>query len=114
MVYVVSNSNQRGVKVGRTAKTVEQRIKDLSSTGVPGRFEPIAIFPSDKPKDAEKKAHLKLARHKIEKEHFDVEPIDAVLAVYRALNKKVEPIFYDQSLAETFRLRLEEARFKCN
>ena len=50
LVYIVSNTNHRGVKIGMTEKTVEQRIKSLNSTGVLGAFKPIAIFPSDRPK----------------------------------------------------------------
>jgi hypothetical protein len=112
VVYIVSNSNQRGVKIGRTVKTVEERIRQLSSTGVPGKFVPIAIFPSDKPREMEKRVHAKLAKNKIEKEHFDVKPVDAVLGAYRALNRRVEPIFFDERVEETFRLRLEEARIQ--
>lgn len=111
VVYIVSNPNQRGVKIGQTSKTVEARVKSLNTTGVPGSFDVIAIFPTDKPKVAEKKVHTKLKRLKIEKEHFDIEPIDAVLAAYRALNKKVDPIFYDDSvLSEIFELKLKEAK----
>lgn len=112
LVYVISNPNQKGVKVGYTKKTVEERIKQLNSTGVPGKFIAIAIFPSDKPLEAEKRVHKKMMKYRIEKEHFDLEPINAVLNAYRALNKKVEPIFYDQSIKRKFFLELEAARIK--
>ncbi|MBK1875600.1 GIY-YIG nuclease family protein [Pelagicoccus mobilis] len=112
VVYVVSNPNQRGVKIGITTKSVEQRIKQLNSTGVAGRFVPIAIFPSDNLKKHEKKIHEKLARCRIEKEHFDIEPVDAVLKCYRTLNKSIIPIFYDEDIQETFHLKLEQARIE--
>jgi hypothetical protein len=111
LVYVVSNPNQTGVKVGLTTKSMEQRLKSLNSTGVPGDFEPIAVFPSDRPDADEKRVHEKLRRYNIAKEHFDLEPIDAVLGAYRALNKR-RPIFFDSSLEETFELKLEEAKIQ--
>ncbi|NQU19866.1 MAG: GIY-YIG nuclease family protein [Candidatus Nealsonbacteria bacterium] len=112
IVYVVSNPNQTGVKVGRTTKTVEDRIKRLNSTGVPGSFVPIAIFPTDKPLADEKRVHKKMEAKRIAKEHFDFEPVEAALRAYRALNRRIKPIFFDQSVEDTFRLRLEEARIQ--
>lgn len=109
LVYIVSNPNQNGVKVGLTTKSMEQRLRSLNSTGVPGDFTPVAIFPSDRPSFDEKRVHEKLRRYNIAKEHFDLEPIEAVLKAYRALNKR-QPIFFDESLKETFNLKLEQAR----
>jgi hypothetical protein len=111
IIYILSNDHQVGVKIGLTKKTLEQRIKNLESTGVPGKFTKIAIFPSDKPEVDEKRVHEKLRRYKITKEHFQLEPVDAVLGAYRALNKR-KPIFYDKSIEETFNLKLEEAKIK--
>lgn len=111
LIYVVSNPNQTGVKVGLTTKTMEQRLKSLASTGVPGEFIPIAIFPSDRPAQDEKKVHEKLRKYNLSKEHFDLSPIDAVLGAYRALNKR-RPIFFDAELEKTFHLKLEEARIQ--
>jgi hypothetical protein len=112
VVYVVKNPNQRGVKIGITSKTVEDRIKTLNSTGVPGRFEPVAIFPSPSPHKHERKVHEKLAKNRIEKEHFDLDPVDAVLKVFRTLNKTIKPIFYDDDTRDTFKLKLEQARIE--
>lgn len=111
LIYVVSNPNQLGVKVGLTTKPIEQRIKSLNSTGVAGNFVPIAIFPSDKPAADERRVHEKLRRYNIAKEHFDLEPVEAVLGAYRALNKR-RPIFFDREIEATFKLKLEEARIK--
>ena len=109
LIYVVTNPNQTGVKIGLTTKPMEQRLKSLSSTGVPGEFIPIVIFPSDRPKSDEKKVHEKLMKFKLAKEHFDLEPIEAALRTYRALNKR-RPIFFDAKIEETFRLKLELAK----
>ncbi|MAC13342.1 MAG: hypothetical protein ACJAUN_001246 [Alcanivorax sp.] len=112
VVYVVKNKNQVGVKIGQTAKTVEERIKQLSSTGVAGKFEVVAIFPSTNPKKDEKRAHEKLLNKKLEKEHFDLEPVEAALKVYRVFNKRIMPIFYDDDIKERFYLELEKAKIE--
>lgn len=109
LVYVVSNPNQVGVKIGMSEKTVEARIKNLNTTGVAGSFKPIVIFPSDRPKADEKKIHEKLAKQNIAKEHFQLEPVDAALKCYRTLNKR-KPIFYDKEVEDMFYLRLEQDR----
>lgn len=111
VIYILSNEHQMGVKIGLTEKTIDHRIKQLESTGVPGKFIKVAIFPSDKPKVDEKRIHDKLQRYNLSKEHFQLEPVEAVLKAYRALNKR-RPIFYDKNIEETFNLKLEEARIK--
>jgi hypothetical protein len=88
VVYVVKNPNQSGVKIGLTRKSVEQRCKSLSSSGVAG----------------------KLAKHKLDKEHFNLGVVEASLKVFRALNKRIDPIFYDDDVRDRFRLELEKAR----
>jgi hypothetical protein len=110
VIYVLKNYNQDGVKIGRTSKTVEQRAKQLSSTGVAGNFEPIAIFPSPTPPKHEKRIHDKLGKFKLDKEHFSLEPLDAVLRVYRGLNKTIKPIFYDDDIKDDFYDSLEVAK----
>ena len=112
VVYVVKNKNQTGVKIGLTSKTVEERIKQLSGTGVAGKFEPIAIFPSATPKKHEKKVHEKLINQKLDKEHFDIEPVEAVLKIYRTLNKRITPIFYDDDIKDMFYLKLQQAKIE--
>lgn len=110
VIYILKNYNQEGVKIGRTSKSVEQRAKQLSSTGVAGKFEPVAIFPSPTPQKHERKIHEKLARSKLDKEHFSLEPLDAALKVYRGLNKSITPIFYDDDIKGDFYDSLEVAK----
>jgi hypothetical protein len=112
VVYIVKNKNQIGVKIGQTSKTVEERCKQLSSTGVAGKFEPIAIFPSANPKKHEKRAHEKLINKKLDKEHFNLDPVEATLKVYRTFNKTIMPIFYDNDIKETFLLELDKAKIE--
>lgn len=106
MIYIVKNPNQSGVKVGLTTKDISFRLKQLSSTGVPGKFNVIALFPSDNPEVDEEKAHSKLRKFILDKEHFDVPEIDAVLAVYRSLNYR-KPIFYEKNIESEFNERLK-------
>ncbi|MFN5173549.1 MAG: GIY-YIG nuclease family protein [Holosporaceae bacterium] len=108
IIYIVSNPNQTGVKIGYTNKPIHERLKGLNSTGVPGEFGIIAIFPSAKAKVEEKKVHKKLIRYNLSKEHFDLDPIDAVLKASRELKR--DPIFYNKSYEEAFNLKREQAR----
>ena len=101
LIYVVKNPNQTGVKVGLTTKSIEDRLKSLNSTGVPGKFAVQVIFPSDRPKEDEKKAHDKLQRHRLDKEHFDLNPLEAALNIYTALNRRL-PLFYNNILRKEF------------
>ena len=109
LVYIISNPNQTGVKIGMTETSLENRMKQLSSaTGVPGKFVPIVIFPSDNPKKDEKKVHDKLAKYKLAKEHFEIGADDAALAAYRALNRR-EAIFYNEDVKGRFNIKLKQA-----
>lgn len=109
LVYVVKNPNQTGVKIGMTERTIESRLKSLNNSSVPGCFEVVAIFASDRPKKDEAKIHEKLARFRLDKEHFSLEPVDAALKCYRTLNRK-RPIFRQPDVEEMFDLKLEQAR----
>ena len=111
LVYIVKNKNQAGVKIGMTERTVEARLKSLNNTSVPGKFECIAIFPSDRPKKDESKIHDKLIKFKLDKEHFDLSPVDACLKCYRTLNRR-RPIFYSRDVEEIFDLKLQEAKIQ--
>lgn len=111
LVYILNNPNQPGVKIGKTTGPVEKRAQQLSSsTGVPGKFEIVAIFPTNTPDKDEKKVHEKLKKLRLDKEHFTLEPVEAVLKVYRTFSKRREPIFYDDQTRETFLLELERAK----
>lgn len=109
MIYIINNPNQIGVKIGLTTKDIKFRLKQLSSTGVPGRFSIVALFPSDRPDIDERKAHDKLKKFFLDKEHFNISPIEAVLNVYRALNRRT-PIFNDKEIEIEFVNKIEESR----
>lgn len=112
VVYILKNDHQAGVKIGKTTQYYEDRIRQLNSaTGVPGKFYPIAIFLSKSPGKDESKVHEKLARHRLDKEHFTLDPIEAVLKTYRTLGRKV-PIFFNDITRRRFELELEKARIE--
>ncbi len=111
LVYVVSNPYHPGVKIGYTMKSVEERIKNLNTTGVVEGYVPIVIFPSNRPRLDEKKIHGKLAKKKIAKEHYDLSPVEAALKCFNILGKK-KAIFYDKSIEETFNLTREKNRIE--
>ncbi|MDF7809584.1 GIY-YIG nuclease family protein [Pontiellaceae bacterium B12219] len=111
LVYIVKNENQAGVKIGMTERTIESRLKSLNNTSVPGKFKCVALFPSDRPKKDETKIHDKLVKFKLDKEHFDLSPVDACLKCYRTLNRK-RPIFHMSDVEEVFDLKLQEAKIQ--
>ena len=94
-----------------TEKTIAARLKQLNTTGVAGKFSPVAIFKSDRPKKDEDRVHAKLAKKKLDKEHFQVGPVEAALKSYRALSNRL-PIFFDKEVEATFHLKLEEAKIQ--
>jgi len=110
VVYVINNPNQKGVKIGLTTKGIDKRVRELETTGVAGKFKKVAIFPSFHPKNDEKKAHDNLKKYRLDKEHFQIEPTQAVLKIFRALNRKVDPIFFDKEIEQSFYDEKEKAR----
>jgi len=109
LIYILHNEHQTGVKIGFTAKSLNQRIKALSSTGVPGVMKAVAVFHSNQMKKEESKVHEKLRKYRFDKEHFNLEPIEAVLATFRTLNRRL-PVFYDKKVEVEFHARLAQAR----
>ena len=98
VIYVCSVPSQKGlVKVGKTTKTAETRAKGLSTSGVAGKFKVLAVFPSRRLNSDEKKAHDKLQRYHHFKEHFKIDPAEAIAKIRSALNRR-EPIIYDSEL----------------
>ncbi|MCS3665615.1 uncharacterized Zn finger protein (UPF0148 family) [Salinibacter ruber] len=77
-VYVATNPNIKGlVKIGYTERTVEKRMKELSSsTGVPGRYKAKYKFKAVRPKQLERKVHRRLSSRRVERggEFFKVSP----------------------------------------
>lgn len=98
VVYVMSNPHMPNVvKVGMTCKDVYERAKELSQTGVPGTYQVDAIFPAHRPKQDEEKAHAKLKKWNIPKsEHFNLNPVDAIVKVRSALQGRDAAMIHEQ------------------
>lgn len=65
IIYFLINQAMPGlIKIGRTAGTVEQRIQQLSSTGIPQPFQPIATFHVYDSETCEKSIHLALSAYR--------------------------------------------------
>jgi formylglycine-generating enzyme required for sulfatase activity len=65
-VYILSNPSMPGLlKIGCTERGVEERIAELSSTGVPTPFEIEAIFESADPRQDEQQVHEVFRNHRL-------------------------------------------------
>lgn len=100
VVYVLHNARVGGVKIGMTQGDVFRRARQLSGTGVPGEFTVVAVFPSSNPLRDERKVHAKLIRHRIAKEHFELDPVKAAVRVRTILGK--DPTYLDRKYGEAF------------
>lgn len=70
-LYILSNRAMPNLlKVGYTTRTVEERIRELSTTGVPGIFVAEFYCEVDNAPALEKAVHSKLSRHRYDKEFF--------------------------------------------
>ncbi|NJC05778.1 DNA-directed RNA polymerase subunit RPC12/RpoP [Sphingomonas kaistensis] len=108
VIYVMSNPKVQGVKVGMTSRNVFARAKQISGTGVPGDFSVLAAFPSNNPNKDERKVHEKLSRKRIGKEHFDLDPVTAIVRIRTILSK--EWVFLDRKHERPVLERLTEQK----
>ena len=77
IVYVLTNQAMPGlVKIGKTKTSVEQRMKDLDSTGIPLPFECFSAWSVDDATTAEKAMHVAFGDHRIRdrREFFRISP----------------------------------------
>ncbi len=78
LVYIFTNPSMQGViKIGRTDKTIEQRVNDLSRpSGVPDKFECYCCCVVKNNKEIEKRLHygLKDLRYNNKREFFTLAP----------------------------------------
>ena len=70
-LYILSNRAMPNLlKIGYTTRTVKERMQELSSTGVPGKFEAEFYCEVDNAPGLEKAIHSRLSRHRYHKEFF--------------------------------------------
>lgn len=63
------------IKVGFTTSPIQDRLRQLNTTGVPSPFEVAAMFRVDNPQACEKAIHRRLARYRVtsEREFFKID-----------------------------------------
>jgi len=86
VIYVLTNQAMPGlVKVGMTAGVVEQRMRDLDSTGVPLPFECFSAWEVENAQVAERALHTAFGDHRVRerREFFRISP-DKPTAILRA------------------------------
>lgn len=92
-VYILTNEAMPGlVKIGKTTRTVKQRISELQSTGVPFPFTEFASFACPDCNWVEEQAHLLLADCRVNagREFFLCEPYQAEAVVQNIHRESVE------------------------
>jgi hypothetical protein len=89
-VYILTNPSfkEGWVKIGKTSKTVEQRVKDLDGTAVPLPFVPFASVRTSKYSELERVVHetfdkLTELRIRQKREFFNINPDDALTILKR-------------------------------
>lgn len=88
-VYIIINEWMPGVaKIGKTERTVSDRIREISSNSSPKGWEEYFSVESDRFKDIEEHMHIILSDKRIwkEREYFEVEAERAVIILKSALN----------------------------
>lgn len=77
------------IKVGLTKQPIEKRLRSLSSSGTPGRYELRFVFPVRSVHAAERLAHKALSdyRESSSKEFFRIDHSNASRAIKRALTE---------------------------
>lgn len=84
-IYVLENASMPGlVKIGRTDRSVSERVNELSShTGVPTEFVVVKEFAVPNSIDAEKLIHERLSAYRVSdnREFFRLEAVDAVTII---------------------------------
>ena len=90
-VYILSNPAMPGLlKIGYTERDVQERVKELSNTGIPSPFEIEAVFESSKPYQDEQKIHNYFSKFKDSnnREFFNIDLKEALNTIVKLLSKK--------------------------
>ena len=83
-IYVLSHKAMPNLhKIGYTTRTVDDRINELSSTGVPGKFIAEIYFHVDNAPLVEELIHKLLNQYVYEKEFFQTDIITIISVIYK-------------------------------
>jgi hypothetical protein len=105
-VYVMKNKHQKTVKIGHTSGDPFERAKQLKSPGVVGEFDVAAFFTSFNPSKDEKIIHTKLAKRKVDKEHFGLATSEAIAKIRTILGRP--PHFISNENKEEYERLVEQ------
>jgi len=87
IVYILSHKAMPGLlKVGFTHRTIEERLTELSHTGVPGKFTAELYFEVDNPPLFENLLHKSLREFHFDKEFFSVDIKIAIKAIHALID----------------------------
>ena len=115
IVYVVTNPAMPDmVKIGRTTRTIEERLRSLDTTGVPVPFECVGAWEFEDPVKVEASLHKAFADRRVRKtrEFFRIradQPI-AILETFGAKDVTPQDDIVDEKNAADDRASLEVAR----
>jgi hypothetical protein len=101
-VYILSNVSMPGiVKIGKTTRSVEQRVMELYQTGVPSPFEVVASFLTPDCHELEAVTHAHLAQSRLTggREFFTLSAEEAYSHV-RAMHIEQMAEFMDEYLPD--------------
>jgi len=102
-VYILTNEAMPGlVKIGKTTRSVEQRVQELNTTGVPFPFfvEHEVLSPNCHELEMEMHVTFRESRVSAGREFFKMAPFDAVQGLDRGLKFQIDDLVsrYDESL----------------
>ena len=96
-IYILSNPEFKGLKIGQSSKAPEERRKELSSeTGVPAPYKIEYYAFVENYESVEKQIHSKLNsyRPRKNKEHFNCSVPEAIIVIEDIANIKYKEVFY--------------------
>ena len=106
-LYCLSNPSMPGlVKIGVTTKTVEERVKQLSSTGVPQPFNIELQKWVNDPFKREKELHKLLSEYRVndKREFFKID-IEDVRKCFDSIDEAFSGTHYDDVMSKWLRIR---------
>ena len=93
-IYILSNEAIPNLlKIGYTARTVEQRLKELSTTGVPGKFLIELYFEIENAYVFETLLHKALHDYRYDKEFFKTDIDTVIFAVHNLLDPRKKHLY---------------------
>ena len=117
-IYILSNPEFKGLKIGQSSKHPEERRKELSSeTGVPAPYKIEYYAFVENYESVERQIHSKLDSHRPRKykEHFTCSVPEAIIVIEDIANVKYKEVFYkstEEILIEKKRQEAEITRVK--